>query len=94
MNRPQADLNYAVDKLPMGPAFKAGQLHDVSSGMRTFRPVINAEKCVRCLRCFLVCPDGAVDKSEATPQIDYDYCKGCGICARSCKFGAIAMVKE
>ena len=58
------------------------------------RPVIDAEKCVRCLRCFLLCPDGAVDKSGERMEIDYDYCKGCGICCRACKPGAITMVKE
>ena len=52
MERPQADLSYVVEKIPMGPAFPTGQLHDISSGMRTFRPVIDTEKCVKCLRCF------------------------------------------
>ena len=76
MERPQADLSYVVEKIPMGPAFPTGQLHDISSGMRTFRPVIDTEKCVKCLRCFLVCPDGAIDKSGEHLEIDYDYCKG------------------
>lgn len=26
--------------------------------------------------------------------IDYDFCKGCGICARICRFGAITMIPE
>ena len=30
----------------------------------------------------------------APVAIDYDFCKGCGICARVCAFGAIAMVPE
>ena len=49
---------------------------------------------LKCLRCFLVCPDGAIDKSGETLEIDYDYCKGCGVCRRACKPGAISMVKE
>ncbi len=94
MDRPKVNLNYQVEKLPVGPAFTNGNLIDVSSGMRTFRPVIDQEKCKHCLRCFLVCPDGAIDKSEDDLAIDYDYCKGCGVCAKSCGFGAIAMIKE
>ena len=26
--------------------------------------------------------------------IDYDHCKGCGICSKECKFGAITMEAE
>lgn len=74
--------------------FRRASCHDISSGMRTFRPVIDTEKCVKCLRCFLVCPDGAIDKSGEHLEIDYDYCKGCGVCNRACKLGAITMVKE
>ncbi len=79
---------------PVGPTFRAGHLTDVNAGMRTFRPVINREKCVRCLRCFLVCPDGAVDKSGRELEIDYNYCKGCGVCAYECRPRAITMEKE
>ena len=48
-------------------------------------------------------PDPAASASVPVPQtpvapapvaIDYDFCKGCGICARVCAFGAIAMVPE
>ena len=94
MERPQADLSYVVEKIPMGPAFPTGQLHDISSGMRTFRPVIDTEKGVRCLRCFLVCPDGAGDGARERLENAYGYCKGWGVCNRACKLGAITMVKE
>lgn len=94
MERPKVDLNYVVKELPIGPTFPVCQLHEVSSGMRTFRPVIDTEKCVLCLRCFLVCPDGVIDKSGEHLEIDYDYCKGCGVCSKACKPGAITMIKE
>lgn len=94
MERPQVDRNYTVKSIPQGPQTKSGVLIDVSSGMRTFRPVIDQDKCVKCLRCFLVCPDGTIDKSGDQLEIDYDYCKGCGVCCKECKPGAISMVKE
>ena len=41
------------------------------------------------------CPDNAVVKVDAGQYvIDYDYCKGCGICAAECPCGSIAMVPE
>ena len=96
MNRPNMSKfppEGGID-LGTGPHAPAGFLIDVSSGMRTFRPVIDADKCVKCLRCFLMCPDGAVDKSGELPEIDYDYCKGCGVCSKACRPGAISMIKE
>ena len=41
------------------------------------------------------CPDNAVIKTgPGGYEVDYDYCKGCGICAAECPCGAIAMVPE
>jgi pyruvate ferredoxin oxidoreductase delta subunit len=82
-----------VEDYPCG-AFKAGHLVQGNAGWRVFRPVIDHEKCVFCLRCFLVCPDGAIDKSGEKLEIDYSFCKGCGVCAHECKVGAISMVRE
>jgi len=62
--------------------------------MRSFRPVIDAEKCVKCMRCFLVCPDGTIDKSGEALEIDYDFCKGCGICVNECPVKCMKMVPE
>jgi pyruvate ferredoxin oxidoreductase delta subunit len=41
----------------------------------------------------LYCPDGVISKS-IPPAIDYQYCKGCGICAEQCPAKAIKMVEE
>jgi len=49
--------------------------------------------CFRCDNCYGACPDNAVIKTvPGSYRIDYDYCKGCGICAAECPRGAIAMV--
>jgi 2-oxoacid:acceptor oxidoreductase delta subunit (pyruvate/2-ketoisovalerate family) len=49
-----------------------------------------------CDNCFGVCPDNAVLKIVGTNgyAIDYDYCKGCGLCAAECPSGAIEMEPE
>jgi pyruvate ferredoxin oxidoreductase delta subunit len=94
MNKPKLSTEPLPSKLPLGPATRAGVLHEISAGMRTFRPVIDTEKCVKCLQCFLCCPDGVIDKSGDVLEIDYDYCKGCGICKNVCSVDAITMIKE
>ena len=94
MNRPKVHTDFIIGKLPVGASYRTGFLTETSAGMRTFRPVIDMEKCKNCFRCFLFCPDGAVDKSSGAPEIDYDYCKGCGICEKECPFDAIQMRKE
>lgn len=61
---------------------------------RAFRPVIDVEKCVNCLLCWIYCPDGAIIRLENHVAVNYDYCKGCGICKTECPVGAIKMVEE
>jgi 2-oxoacid:acceptor oxidoreductase delta subunit (pyruvate/2-ketoisovalerate family) len=52
--------------------------------------------CTLCDTCFVFCPDMAILKSEGSMknEIDYEYCKGCGICANECPRGYIEMQKE
>jgi pyruvate ferredoxin oxidoreductase delta subunit len=62
---------------------------------RVFKPVFNKDKCVKCLRCWIFCPEGAVKKNkDGSVSIDMDYCKGCGICANVCNVKAIIMERE
>ncbi|PKP54599.1 MAG: pyruvate synthase [Candidatus Altiarchaeales archaeon HGW-Altiarchaeales-3] len=60
---------------------------------RTFKPIVDNEKCVKCGICEKVCPEGSITIGD-TAEIDYDYCKGCGICANECPKGAIKMIIE
>jgi pyruvate ferredoxin oxidoreductase delta subunit len=42
-----------------------------------------------------MCPDGAiVVKDGKVVEINYDFCKGCGICANQCNFNALEMKNE
>lgn len=81
--------------------FEGGFITQKNAGWRNVRPSVDAEKCTGCLQCYLYCPDGTIFKRETgevkpKPAIafDYDFCKGCGVCAQVCKFDAITMVSE
>lgn len=56
--------------------------------------------CLACDNCWTLCPDSAVLKTVERAKdgshylFDYDYCKGCGICAQECPPGFIRMVPE
>jgi len=61
---------------------------------RTMKPVIDPGKCRKCWICYTYCPDSSIIKGERSAEVNYDYCKGCGICAQECPFNAIEMVME
>ena len=61
---------------------------------RAFRPLVDKEKCVNCLLCWIYCPDSAIIRREKLIEVNYDYCKGCGICAHECPTKAIEMAEE
>jgi len=85
---------FGFDETPENTAFEAGYLVTVNSGWRSVQPVINAEKCVGCMQCYLYCPDGVISVENKKAQIDYDFCKGCGICSKICRLNAIEMEAE
>ncbi len=83
-----------IDDIPNVTAYEAGYLVTKNSGWRNFRPVIDTQKCVGCLSCYLHCPDGVIFRKDGKVAIDYDFCKGCGICEKICRPGAIVMEAE
>ncbi len=52
--------------------------------------------CFDCRNCLMYCPDNAVKSSATTGryEFDYDFCKGCGLCARECPCHYIKMTIE
>ena len=83
-----------LEEIPEATAYEAGYLVTKNSGWRSIRPVIDTSKCVGCLQCYLYCPDGVIFKSNNKVSVDYDFCKGCGICKKICKVNAIQMEVE
>ena len=83
--------------------YDGGYLVAKNAGWRNMRPVFDAGKCTGCLQCYLYRPDGCIFRparqtadaaGTAAVAIDYDFCKGCGVCVEVCRFGALAMVPE
>ena len=83
-----------LSEIPEAPAYEAGYLVTKNASWRSIRPVINADKCVGCLQCYLYCPEGVIYKDGGKVAVDYDFCNGCGICKKMCKTGAIEMEAE
>lgn len=66
-------------------------------------PVLDAEKCIHCGVCDLVCPDFCLAWGESDNDakferklkgVDYRYCKGCLRCVESCPTGALTKEAE
>jgi pyruvate ferredoxin oxidoreductase delta subunit len=52
---------------------------------RVLKPVYNKDYCIDCQFCWLYCPDTSiVSRDKKMVGIDYDHCKGCGICVEVC----------
>lgn len=72
---------------------------------RSFFPKTDETKCIACGLCWLFCPDDSRrkvprQKAEAGAMyehyfdFDFNFCKGCGICAAECPTQAIVMVED
>ncbi len=89
--RPQLDL-----------ARRTSSFDEVQGGLTEDNALFEARRCLSCGNCFEcdncygVCPDNAVIKLGPGQRfaINYDYCKGCGVCAAECPCGAIDMEAE
>ena len=67
-----------------------------TGGWRTSgKPVVDLDRCVNCLLCWVYCPDSAVRLDGTTfVGFDEDVCKGCAVCAEVCPVDAIRMEAE
>ncbi len=74
---------------------------EVNKSIGEDRAVREAERCfgcgtcLHCDVCLTFCPDVAISKDERGEYlIDYDHCKGCGICVNECPREAMELVEE
>jgi 2-oxoacid:acceptor oxidoreductase delta subunit (pyruvate/2-ketoisovalerate family) len=75
---------------------------EVTSTLRDRDALLEAERCFscgtcnECETCYVFCPDASIVRGEEklSHEVNYDYCKGCGICFTECPRGAISLKEE
>ena len=69
---------------------------DEANALYEARRCLSCGNCFECDNCYGICPDNAVNKLGPGKRFEfnYDYCKGCGMCALECPCGAIKMIPE
>lgn len=81
-------------EMPEMPVTIGNMTVNKTADWRNIKPIINHEKCSRCMICWKFCPEVCIEIKEDIPIINYDYCKGCGICSVECPKNVIEMVVE
>ena len=77
-------------------------LREISTGLTEQQALKEAERCFscgvcnECEVCYVFCPDLSIiiDGGTVKYRINYDYCKGCGICIAECPRNALSVEKE
>ncbi len=85
---------------------EAGTSSEYKTGdWRSAYPKTDEDKCVACGLCYIFCPDNSrrlVPRQKKTAgalythyfDFNFQFCKGCGICAAECPTRAIVMIEE
>lgn len=90
------------EQAELDPAERVHAFVEVTAGLTPQEVAYEAGRCLSCGNCFEcdncygVCPDNAIIKLGPGKRfrINYDYCKGCGICVTECPCGAIGTEAE
>jgi len=72
---------------------------EVSCGLSSEEASLSASRCFSCgtcnycFNCYFFCPEGVIslDPLHQTKYVDFDHCKGCGTCAKSCPRNVVEM---
>jgi len=81
---------------------RVSDFREISTGLREQEALKEADRCFscglcnECENCYVFCPDLSViiDTGGLKYRINYDYCKGCGICVAECPRSALSVEKE
>jgi len=63
-----------------------------AAALREAQRCFSCGTCPECDNCLVFCPDAAISRAEGGRyKINYDYCKGCGICVAECPRNAVSI---
>ena len=64
--------------------------HGLSDCNETHR-CFSCGQCTECDTCLIYCPEGIIRRGGPGYEVDYTYCKGCGLCVTECPRKAMEM---
>jgi 2-oxoacid:acceptor oxidoreductase gamma subunit (pyruvate/2-ketoisovalerate family)/2-oxoacid:acceptor oxidoreductase delta subunit (pyruvate/2-ketoisovalerate family) len=77
------------------PAARIRGFTEVSAGLQDGAEAhrcFSCGDCTACDTCLVFCPEGIIRRKDAFYEIDYSYCKGCGICVTECPRKGMEMI--
>ncbi|MFO1078603.1 MAG: FAD-dependent oxidoreductase [Planctomycetota bacterium] len=75
-------------------AQRARDFAEVEAGLATAAEAhrcFSCGHCTRCDTCLVYCPEGIIRREAPGYEVDYTYCKGCGICVEECPRAAMEL---
>lgn len=75
-----------ANTLPEDRSYSQSNSYSASvADWRIEKPIFHAEHCIDCQFCWIYCPDmSIISRDKKMVSIDYEHCKGCGICVEVC----------
>lgn len=89
-----------VETLELDVEERAAGFAEVKTPLWPEDAVAEAQRCFSCGicnfcdNCRTFCPDVAITRRDGSYLVNWDYCKGCGICAEECPRGVISLTEE
>ena len=69
-----------------------GEIQDKFEKLEGVKVTLHEDKCKKCKACLKeICMFKAISLKDDKISIDFDVCKGCGLCSNVCKFNAITI---
>ncbi len=103
----ELNLNYFDEserskRIHLDKAARLAGFDEVNAGLTEAEAMHEAERCFHCGvctmcdNCYVYCPDVAIRQKDDGMgyDIDFDYCKGCGICFKECPRSAMILEDE